>query len=180
MKKYKHLLLLAIAAMLTGCAAQSSIGLVDVQRIVSNWPEYQGYQNQLLSEEKTISSRRESNARKTLDATALQQKYSKVTDKLSQQIRDAAGKIAQAAESEARFDARRHRLRRRRHHRRRREGAQHHGEGDAYARHLAGTTLRLCSVRCKSWPNGLADGSSATAAFGSSASPRSKTRAATR
>ncbi len=96
MKKYKHLLLLAIAAMLTGCAAQSSIGLVDVQRIVNNWPEYQGYQNQLLSEEKTISSRRESNARKTLDATALQQKYSKVTDKLSQQIRDAAGKIAQA------------------------------------------------------------------------------------
>jgi Skp family chaperone for outer membrane proteins len=95
-KKYKHLLLLAIAAMLTGCAARSSIGLVDVQRIVNNWPEYQGYQNQLLSEEKTISSRRESNARKTLDATALQQKYSKVTDKLSQQIRDAAGKIAQA------------------------------------------------------------------------------------
>ena len=95
MKKYKHLLLLAIAAMLTGCAAQSSIGLVDVQRIVSNWPEYQGYQNQLVSEEKSISSRRESSARKTLDATALQQKYSKVTDKLSQQIRDAAGKIAQ-------------------------------------------------------------------------------------
>jgi Skp family chaperone for outer membrane proteins len=95
-KKYKHLLPLAIAAMLTGCAAQSSIGLVDVQRIVNNWPEYQGYQNQLLSEEKTISSRRESNARKTLDATALQKKYSKVTDKLSQQIRDAAGKIAQA------------------------------------------------------------------------------------
>ena len=94
MKKYKHILLLAIAAM-TGCAAQSSIGLVDVQRIVNNWPEYQGYQNQLLSDEKTISSRQESNARKTLDATALQKKYSKVTDKLSQQIRDAAGKIAQ-------------------------------------------------------------------------------------
>jgi Skp family chaperone for outer membrane proteins len=94
-KKYKHLLLLAIAAMLTGCAAQSSIGLVDVQRIVNNWPEYQGYQNQLVSEEKSISSRRESSARKTLDATALQRKYSKVTDKLSQQIRDAAGKIAQ-------------------------------------------------------------------------------------
>jgi len=81
--------------MLTGCGAKSSIGLVDVQRIVSNWPEYQGYQNQLLSEEKSISSKRESNARKTLDATVLQKKYAKVTDKLSQQIRDAAGKIAQ-------------------------------------------------------------------------------------
>jgi len=94
-KKYKHLLPFAIAAMLMGCGAKSSIGLVDVQRIVSNWPEYQGYQNQLLSEEKSISSKRESNARKTLDATALQKKYAKVTDKLSQQIRDAAGKIAQ-------------------------------------------------------------------------------------
>ncbi|HEX3458589.1 MAG TPA: hypothetical protein VHR97_11600 [Candidatus Baltobacteraceae bacterium] len=95
MKKYKHLLLLAIAATFTACGAQSSIGLVDVQRIVSNWPEYQGYQNQLLTEEKSISTKRESNARKTLDATALQKKYAKVTDKLSQQIRDAAGKIAQ-------------------------------------------------------------------------------------
>jgi len=77
-----------------GCAAKSSIGLVDVQRIVSNWPEYQGYQNQLLTEERSISSRRESNARKQRDAGALQQKYSKVTDRLSQQIRDAASKIA--------------------------------------------------------------------------------------
>jgi len=91
----KRFLSLAIAALLTGCAGQSSIGLVDVQRIVSNWPEYQGYQNQLLSEERSISSRRESSARKQRDARALQQKYSKVTDRLSQQIRDAAGKIAE-------------------------------------------------------------------------------------
>jgi outer membrane protein len=94
-KKPKHLLFLAIAALLPGCAGQSSIGLVDVQRIVSNWPEYQGYQNQLLSEERSISSRRESSKRKQRDASALQQKYSKVTDKLSQQIRDAASKIAE-------------------------------------------------------------------------------------
>jgi Skp family chaperone for outer membrane proteins len=93
-KKHTHFLLLAIAALVTGCATRSSIGLVDVQRIVSNWPEYQGYQNQLLTEEKSITSKRESRARKTLDANALQKKYSKVTDKLSQQIRDAAGKIA--------------------------------------------------------------------------------------
>jgi Skp family chaperone for outer membrane proteins len=86
--------LFLIATTLTGCAGGSTIGLVDVQRIVSNWPEYQGYQNQMLSEERSISSRRESNARKQRDALFLQRKYSKVTDRLSQQIRDAAGRIA--------------------------------------------------------------------------------------
>jgi Skp family chaperone for outer membrane proteins len=80
--------------MLTACAATSPIGLVDVQRIVNNWSEYQGYQNQLLVEERSIASRRESSARKQLDAIALQRKYAKVTDQLSQQIRSAAGKIA--------------------------------------------------------------------------------------
>jgi Skp family chaperone for outer membrane proteins len=69
--------------MLAACARHSSIGLVDVQRIVSNWPEYQGYQTQLLNEERRVS-----------DAAGLERKYAKVTDQLSAQIRDAAGKIA--------------------------------------------------------------------------------------
>jgi Skp family chaperone for outer membrane proteins len=65
-----------------------------VQRIVANWPEYQGYQSQLYSDERSIQSRRESSGRKQREALSLQRKYSKVTDQLSQQIRDAAGKIA--------------------------------------------------------------------------------------
>lgn len=87
-------LILFCGTILTACAASSPIGLVDVQRIVNNWSEYQGYQNQLLVEERSISSRRESSARKQIDALALQRKYAKVTDQLSQQIRSAAGKIA--------------------------------------------------------------------------------------
>lgn len=79
---------------MTGCAASSPIGLVDVQRIVANWPEYQGYQNQLYADERSIQSRRESNRRKQGDALALQRKYTQVTDRLSRQIRDAAGRIA--------------------------------------------------------------------------------------
>lgn len=94
MKRYRELLFLFSAALLAGCGAHSPIGLVDVQRIVNNWPEYQGYQNQLVSEERSIQSRRESASRKVSDANALQHKYSKITDQLSQQIRDAAGKIA--------------------------------------------------------------------------------------
>lgn len=80
--------------MVAGCAPHSSVGLVDVQRIVSNWTEYQGYQTQMLSEERSITSRRESNARKQRAAYDLQRKYAKVTDQLSAQLRDAAGKIA--------------------------------------------------------------------------------------
>jgi Skp family chaperone for outer membrane proteins len=83
-----------MAAMLAGCAQHGSIGLVDVQRIVGNWPEYQGYQTQLLTEERSIASRRESARRRQNDALALERKYAKVTDQLSAQIRDAAGKIA--------------------------------------------------------------------------------------
>jgi Skp family chaperone for outer membrane proteins len=87
-------LILLCGTILTACAASSPIGLVDVQRIVNNWSEYQGYQNQLLVEERSIASRRESSARKQIDALALQRKYAKITDQLSQQIRTAAGKIA--------------------------------------------------------------------------------------
>jgi Skp family chaperone for outer membrane proteins len=86
--------LLGAAAAFAGCAAHSPIGLVDVQRIVTNWPEYQGYQNQLYADERSIQGRRESTARKQRAAAELQRKYSKVTDQLSQQIRDAAGRIA--------------------------------------------------------------------------------------
>lgn len=79
---------------MTGCATSSPIGLVDVQRIVANWSEYQGYQNQLYSDERSIQSRRESPRRKQRDVMALQRKYTQVTNQLSQQIRSAAGRIA--------------------------------------------------------------------------------------
>ncbi len=94
MKKQRLILLFCAAGALAGCGAHSSIGLVDVQRIVANWPEYQGYQNQLYAEERSIQSRRESARRKQQATLDLQRKYTKVTDQLSSQIRDAAGKIA--------------------------------------------------------------------------------------
>jgi Skp family chaperone for outer membrane proteins len=92
--KHKHILILSTVAALAGCATSSPIGLVDVQRVVANWPEYQGYQNQLYAEERAIQGRRESTGRKQREAVALQRKYARVTDQLSSQIRDAAGKIA--------------------------------------------------------------------------------------
>ncbi|MGC1379704.1 MAG: hypothetical protein WA814_01630 [Candidatus Baltobacteraceae bacterium] len=93
--KINNFLIPFLIAALASCAPQSPIGLVDVQRIVSNWPEYQGYQSQLMSEERSISNRRESAAAKNRGTLELQRKYAQVTNKLAQQIRDAASKIAQ-------------------------------------------------------------------------------------
>lgn len=82
------------AAIVAGCAGHGTVGLVDVQRIVANWPEYQSYQTQLYSEERSIASRRESAARKQIDTIALEKKYAKLNDNLSKQIHDVAAKIA--------------------------------------------------------------------------------------
>lgn len=83
-----------LAAMVAGCAGHSEVGLVDVQRIVANWPEYQTYQTQLLGEERSIAGRRESTARKQSDTIALEKKYATLNDSLSKQIHDVAAKIA--------------------------------------------------------------------------------------
>jgi Skp family chaperone for outer membrane proteins len=87
--------IIALAAALTGCGASSPVGLVDVQRIVANWPEYQSDQNQLLQEERSIASGRASNSQKQRQALLLQRKYAAITDQLTKQVRDAATKIAQ-------------------------------------------------------------------------------------
>ena len=96
MKNTRIVILAAFAALLGGCGPSSPIGLVDVQRIVANWPEYQKYQAALLVDEKSIASGRGSNAQKQRAALSMQAKYSKITDQLTQQIRDASQKIAQA------------------------------------------------------------------------------------
>jgi Skp family chaperone for outer membrane proteins len=85
---------LLATALIAGCGNSSPIGLVDVQRIVANWPEYQSYQSQLLIDEQNIASGKGSTAAKQRAALALQRKYARITDQLTSQIRDAASKIA--------------------------------------------------------------------------------------
>jgi Skp family chaperone for outer membrane proteins len=92
--KKKIILTALAAAFFSGCAASSPVGLVDVQRIVTNWPEYQSYQAQLLSDERRIASSRVSNAQKAREAIAMQQKYARITLQLTDQIKNAAADIA--------------------------------------------------------------------------------------
>jgi Skp family chaperone for outer membrane proteins len=92
----KQLLLLPLAAaIIAGCANASPIGLVDVNRIVSNWTVYQSFQQQLSQDEGSIQASRASASVKQREALALQKKFATITNELTQQIRDAATKVAQ-------------------------------------------------------------------------------------
>jgi len=92
--KINYYIIPCLALMVAGCAGHNTIGLVDVQRVVANWPEYQTYQTQLYTEERSIAGRRESTSRKQRDTIALEKKYATLNDSLSKQIHDVAAKIA--------------------------------------------------------------------------------------
>ncbi len=92
----KQLLLLSLAAaIVAGCANNSPVGLVDVNRIVQNWTVYQSFQQQLLQDEQSIQASKASTAAKQRQALVLQRKYAGITDQLTKEIRDAATKVAQ-------------------------------------------------------------------------------------
>ena len=84
------------AALLAGCAANSSpVGLLDVQRLTANWPQYNNAQNQLLADERAVQTGSGTAAQKRALASALQAKYGKISEQLVSQIKDAAQKVAQ-------------------------------------------------------------------------------------
>ena len=89
----------ALAAALLGMTAcskppQSDIGLVDVQRITSNWPKFLNYQNQLNSDVTAIRSSRASDSDKTRQLQGLQQRFATNQTELTNNVRDAANQVA--------------------------------------------------------------------------------------
>lgn len=86
----------AIAALtLTACAQSSPVGLLDVQRLTANWPQYNNVQNQLLADERAIQTGAGSASQKQKQAAQLQAKYSALSEQLVGQIKAATAKVAQ-------------------------------------------------------------------------------------
>ena len=88
----------AIAALtLAACGGGTStpVGLIDVTRITSNWPQYINANNQMLADERAIATGGGSNAQKQQKAAAMQQHYQQLSAQLVGQIRQAATKVAQ-------------------------------------------------------------------------------------
>ena len=96
MKTQRIVIAALAAAILAGCTGNSSpIGLLDVQRLTANWPQYNNAQNQLLADERAVEQGKGSIASKRAQAAQIQAKYGKISDQLVSQIKDAAQKIAQ-------------------------------------------------------------------------------------
>ncbi len=84
------------ALLLAGCGAGGSpVGLINVQRITSNWPQYANANNQMLADERAIAGGRGSSSQKQREAAQMQAKYAAISAQLVNQIRSAASKVAQ-------------------------------------------------------------------------------------
>lgn len=94
--KKSIVIIAALAALaLTACAPSSPVGLLDVQRLTANWPQYNNVQNQLLADQRAIETGRGSQQQKVKQAAQLQAKYAALSQQLVNQIKDAAAKVAQ-------------------------------------------------------------------------------------
>jgi Skp family chaperone for outer membrane proteins len=94
--KKSIVIIAALAALtLTACGQSSPVGLLDVQRLTANWPQYNNVQNQLLADQRAIETGSGSNAQKAKQVAQLQAKYASLSQQLVNQIKDAATKVAQ-------------------------------------------------------------------------------------
>lgn len=92
-------LALALGAALLGlpaCAHQTGakIGLVDVPRIVNNWPKFMNYQNQLNSDVATIQQNHASNEEKQRELEEVQRRFAEDQAELTNDVADAAKQVA--------------------------------------------------------------------------------------
>jgi Skp family chaperone for outer membrane proteins len=96
MKTYRALIAAALLASLCACTgkSQSSIGLVDVQRISANWPKFQNYQNQLANDAQTIEHSNRSARDKAQARAQLQQRFAQAQKELSDDVSGAAKQVA--------------------------------------------------------------------------------------
>jgi Skp family chaperone for outer membrane proteins len=90
-------LVLAVGAFATvGCshAPSGDIGLVDVQRVVSHWPKFINYQNQLNADVTAIRQSRTSTADKARQMADVQRRFQTNQSELTDDVRAAATQVA--------------------------------------------------------------------------------------
>jgi Skp family chaperone for outer membrane proteins len=88
-------LLVAIAAVLVGCATQQSqIATVNITRVTQNWPKFINYNNQLASDTDAIQRSSASPRDKQRQLDQLRQHFVKMQEEVTNDVRAAAEQIA--------------------------------------------------------------------------------------
>jgi Skp family chaperone for outer membrane proteins len=87
---------LVLGAAVSGCSSQpkSTIGLIDTNRITSNWPEFINDQNQLRADAAAIQRSHASNRDKQRQAAQLNARYEQATRDLTDQVKNASDQVA--------------------------------------------------------------------------------------
>jgi hypothetical protein len=96
-KRSNIIIAAAAAALLAGCAGanNSPVGLLDVQRLMANWPQYNTANNQMLADERAIEVGKGSPSQKQRQIAQMNQRYASLSQQLVKQVQDAAAKVAQ-------------------------------------------------------------------------------------
>ncbi|MFN2460604.1 MAG: OmpH family outer membrane protein [Candidatus Velthaea sp.] len=84
------------AGALTACSQppKADVGLIDTNRITSNWPKFINYQNQIASDGAAIQRSRASAAQKQRQNADLQRRYQTAQNELTDDVRNAAQQVA--------------------------------------------------------------------------------------
>ncbi|HEY1728532.1 MAG TPA: OmpH family outer membrane protein [Candidatus Baltobacteraceae bacterium] len=94
----KHGIALAIVALtLYGCGIgkpKSDIGIIDLTRIMANWPKFENYNNQIQADAFAIEQSKEPESQKARQRAELQQRFAQYQTEITGNIRDAAQTVA--------------------------------------------------------------------------------------
>lgn len=98
MRKLNVRRVISASALLVLCACSTApktdIGLIDVQRIMANWPKFQNYQNQLSVDAQAIERSKKSEREKAKMRGALQLRFNQDQNELYNDVTDAAKQVA--------------------------------------------------------------------------------------
>ena len=79
------------------CSSQSAkndIGLVDTQRVVTHWPKFINYQNQINADIATIQQSKTSDSEKRRQIAEVQHRFQQSQSELTNDVKDAAQQVA--------------------------------------------------------------------------------------
>lgn len=93
---FRALAFVTLLASLTACSheAKSNVGLIDTNRITSNWPKFINYQNQIASDQAAIQRSAASPSQKQKQIADLQARFVTAQNELTDDVRNAAQQVA--------------------------------------------------------------------------------------
>jgi hypothetical protein len=99
-KKYGVMTALTVGMVvlgLSGCGvgrSKSDVGIVDLSRIMANWPKFENYNNQIQADAFAIETSKEPESQKVRQRAELQQRFAQYQREITTDITNAATQVA--------------------------------------------------------------------------------------